>query len=172
MQKADFNEETAAKTQLIYVDVRLNPADVHVELMEIKKTAAKLVDLIGADIVVSVGRGIGKDPQLGIQLATKLAESLGGVVGSSRAVVDAGWLTAEHQVGQTGKTVHPIIYIALGISGAIQHRAGMQGAETIIAVNKNADAPIFEAAHYGIAGDLFAVTPLLTDAIRELRNNR
>jgi electron transfer flavoprotein alpha subunit len=172
MQKSDFNEETAAKTQLIYVDVRLNPADIRVELLEIKKTAAKLVDLIGADIVVSVGRGIGKDPKLGVQLAAQLAGALGGVMGASRAAVDAGWLTADHQVGQTGKTVHPTIYVALGISGAIQHKAGMQSAETIIAVNKNADAPIFEAAHYGIVGDLFAVTPLLTDAIRELRSSR
>ncbi|MCI9511564.1 MAG: electron transfer flavoprotein subunit alpha/FixB family protein, partial [Oscillibacter sp.] len=91
---------------------------------------------------------------------------LGGVVGGSRATIDSGWLSADHQVGQTGKTVHPKVYIALGISGAIQHKAGMQDSECIIAVNKNDTAPIFEIADYGICGDLFKVTPMLTEAIR------
>jgi Electron transfer flavoprotein FAD-binding domain len=101
-----------------------------------------LVDLIGADVIVSVGRGISKDVQKGIELAEQLAAALGGgVVGASRAVTDAGWMTADHQVGQTGKTVHPKIYVALGISGAIQHTAGMQDSECIIAVNKNESAP-------------------------------
>ena len=131
-----------------------------------KKAAKKLVDLIGADVVVSVGRGISKDVEKGIALAEELAEVLGGVVGASRAVVDAGWISADHQVGQTGKTVHPRIYVALGISGAIQHKAGMQDSECIIAVNKNADAPIFEVASYGIVGDLFKVTPMITEAVK------
>ena len=95
-----------------------------------------------------------------------LAGVLGGVVGGSRATIDSGWLSADHQVGQTGKTVHPKVYIALGISGAIQHKAGMQDSECIIAVNKNETAPIFEIADYGICGDLFKVTPMLTEAIR------
>ena len=172
MQKAEFNEETAAKTELVKVDVKLEPSDITVEILEIKKTAAKLVDLIGADVVVSVGRGISKDPEKGIKLATELAETLGGVVGASRAVVDAGWLGADHQVGQTGKTVHPTIYVALGISGAIQHKAGMQDSETIIAVNKSESAPIFEVASYGIVGDLFTVTPLLTEAIKEIQSKK
>ena len=124
------------------------------------------VTVIGADVVVSVGRGISKDPEKGIALAQDLANALGGVVGASRAVVDAGYISADHQVGQTGKTVHPRIYVALGISGAIQHRAGMQDSECIIAVNKNDTAPIFEVADYGICGDLFKVTPLLIDAIK------
>ena len=95
-----------------------------------------------------------------------MAGVLGGVVGASRAVTDEGWLSAVHQVGQTGKTVHPKVYVALGISGAIQHKAGMQDSECIIAVNKNDTAPIFEIAGYGICGDLFKVTPLLSEAIK------
>ena len=125
-----------------------------------------LVDLIGADFIVSVGRGISKDVEGGIKLAEELAEVLGGVVGSSRACVDAGWITADHQVGQTGKTVHPKVYVALGISGAIQHKAGMQDSECIIAVNKNENAPIFEVADYGIVGDLFKVVPELIESIK------
>ena len=122
--------------------------------------------VIGADVVVSVGRGISKDVEGGIKLAEELADVLGGVVGGSRATIDSGWLSADHQVGQTGKTVHPKVYIALGISGAIQHKAGMQDSECIIAVNKNDTAPIFEIADYGICGDLFKVTPLLIEAVR------
>ena len=130
------------------------------------KAARKLVDLVGADVIVSVGRGIAKDIEGGIALAEELAAEMGGVVGASRAAVDAGWISADHQVGQTGKTVHPKIYIALGISGAIQHKAGMQDSECIIAVNKNEAAPIFEIADYGIVGDLFQVVPELIAAVR------
>ena len=115
---------------------------------------------------LSVGRGISKDVEGGIKLAEELAEVLGGVVGGSRATIDSGWLSADHQVGQTGKTVHPKVYVALGISGAIQHKAGMQDSECIIAVNKNDTAPIFEIADYGICGDLFKVTPMLIEAIK------
>ena len=118
------------------------------------------------DYIVSVGRGISKDVEGGIKLAEELAEVLGGVVGGSRATIDSGWLSADHQVGQTGKTVHPKVYVALGISGAIQHKAGMQDSECIIAVNKNDTAPIFEIADYGICGDLFKVTPMLIEAIK------
>ena len=136
------------------------------ENTNLKMTAKKLVDLIGADVVVSVGRGISSDPEKGIALAEELAGALGGVVGASRAVTDEGWLSADHQVGQTGKTVHPRIYVALGISGAIQHVAGMQDSETIIAINKNENAPIFGIASYGIVGDLYKVVPELIKEIK------
>lgn len=172
MQTQPYNEAAAAKTALEKYHVQLSEGDIHVEILEIKKAAKKLVDLIGADIVVAVGRGIGKDPQAGIAMAQELANAMGGVLGASRSVVDAGWITADHQVGQTGKTVHPRIYVALGISGAIQHLAGMQDSECIIAVNKNANAPIFESAAYGITGDLFKVVPALTEAIKAMYAKR
>ncbi|MBU5436367.1 acryloyl-CoA reductase electron transfer subunit beta, partial [Pseudoflavonifractor sp. MSJ-37] len=169
MKKAPFDQAKADKVVVEKPAVALSKDDIKVEVLEVKKAAKKLVDLIGADVVVSVGRGISSDVEKGLALANELAEVLGGVVGASRAVVDAGWISADHQVGQTGKTVHPKIYVALGISGAIQHKAGMQDSECIIAVNKNESAPIFEVASYGIAGDLFKVTPMLIDSIKAIK---
>ena len=166
MKKAPFDQAKADACELIKPNFSLTEADMQTQVIEVVKAAKKLVDLIGADVVVSVGRGISKDVQGGIKLAEELAEVLGGVVGGSRATIDSGWLSADHQVGQTGKTVHPKIYVALGISGAIQHKAGMQDSECIIAVNKNENAPIFEIADYGICGDLFKVTPMLIEAIK------
>ena len=166
MKKAAFDQAKADACEIIKPNFSLTEADMQTEVVEVVKAAKKLVDLIGADVVVSVGRGISKDVEGGIKLAEELAEVLGGVVGGSRATIDSGWLSADHQVGQTGKTVHPKIYVALGISGAIQHKAGMQDSECIIAVNKNDTAPIFEIADYGICGDLFKVTPLLIEAIK------
>ncbi|SFQ02028.1 electron transfer flavoprotein alpha subunit apoprotein [Oscillibacter sp. PC13] len=166
MKKNAFDQAKADACQIVKPAFELSESDMQTEVVEIVKAAKKLVDLIGADFIVSVGRGISKDVEGGIKLAEELAAELGGVVGGSRATIDSGWLSADHQVGQTGKTVHPKVYVALGISGAIQHKAGMQDSECIIAVNKNETAPIFEIADYGICGDLFKVTPMLTEAIR------
>ena len=166
MKKNAFDETKANAVEIVKPSFSLTKEDIHTDVTEVVKAAKKLVDLIGADYIVSVGRGISKDVEGGIKLAEELAEVLGGVVGGSRATIDSGWLSADHQVGQTGKTVHPKVYIALGISGAIQHKAGMQDSECIIAVNKNDTAPIFEIADYGICGDLFKVTPLLIEAIK------
>lgn len=166
LKKAEFNQAKADACEIVRPAFSLTAEDISTEVVEVVKAAKKVVDLIGADFIVSVGRGISKDVEGGIKLAEELAEVLGGVVGGSRATVDNGWLSADHQVGQTGKTVHPKVYIALGISGAIQHKVGMQDAECIIAVNKSDNAPIFEVADYGICGDLFKVTPMLIEAIK------
>ena len=167
MKKNEFDAAKAEACEIIKPAFELSAADMQTEVVEVVKATKKLVDLIGAEIVVSVGRGISKDVEGGIKLAEQLAEAFGNaVVGGSRAVIDSGWLPADHQVGQTGKTVHPKIYVALGISGAIQHKAGMQDSELIIAVNKDERAPMFDIADYGICGDLFKVTPMLIEAIK------
>ena len=160
MKRAEFDQAKADACVVEKLAVKIGPEDLHTQVLEVVKAAKELVDLTGASVVVSVGRGISKDVETGIKLAEELASVLGGVVGASRAVVDSGWMTADHQVGQTGKTVHPHIYVALGISGAIQHLAGMQDSEYIIAVNKNDSAPVFEVADWGICGDLFKVVPI------------
>ena len=172
MKRNEFDQAKADACQIVKPAFSLTEADIQTQVLEVVKAAKQLVDLTGADIVVSVGRGIGKDVQKGIELAHELADVLGGVVGGSRATIDAGWLSADHQVGQTGKTVHPKIYIALGISGAIQHKAGMQDSECIIAVNKNDAAPIFEVADYGITGDLFKVVPLMIEQFKAALANK
>ncbi len=169
MKKAPFDEAKAAACKTTLFDVKLDDERLKTKVLEVVKEARNIVDLLGAEVIVSVGQGIANDPQKGIALAQELADVLGGVVGASRAVVDAGWITADHQVGQTGKTVHPKLYIALGISGAIQHKAGMQDSENIIAINKNPDAPIFECATYGIVGDLFKVLPMMIEAAKEAK---
>ena len=172
MKKAAYDEAKAKAVKVTKYDVKLDAADLQTEVVEVVKAAKKLVDLIGADYIVSVGRGISKDVEGGIKLAHELADVLGGVVGGSRVAIDSGWLTADHQVGQTGKTVHPKVYVALGISGSIQHKAGMSESECIIAVNKNDTAPIFEIADYGICGDLFKVTPMLIEAFKAAKASK
>ena len=158
--------ENPREVEILHPDFELKPEDIKTEVVEVVKAGKKLVDLIGADFIVSVGRGIGSDVERGIALGQELADVLGGVLGGSRVSIDSGWLSADHQVGQTGKTVHPKLYIALGISGAIQHKAGRQDSDCIIAVNKNAAAPIFEIADYGIVGDLFKVVPMMIEQFR------
>ncbi|OGV61855.1 MAG: electron transfer flavoprotein subunit alpha [Lentisphaerae bacterium RIFOXYB12_FULL_65_16] len=146
--------------------------DMLVKVLEILKEGQgkENVDVAAAEFIVSGGRGMmGKE---NFQILQELADVFGGVVGSSRGAVDAGWMPAERQVGQTGKTVRPKIYIACGISGAIQHLVGMQDSDLIIAINRDKDAPIFEVAHYGIVGDLFSVVPALTRALREMREQK
>jgi electron transfer flavoprotein alpha subunit len=149
------------------VEVQLEKKDIRTIVKEVVKSAKQSVNLIDAEIIVSGGRGLG-GPE-GFNIIAELAKELGGIVGSSRAAVDSGWISQDHQVGQTGKTVRPKIYIACGISGAIQHLAGMQSSDCIIAVNKNPDAPIFDVADYGIVGDLYKVIPMMVEEIKKIK---
>lgn len=159
------SEPVAPHAEIIKEDIHVDPADIRTTLIEvIKEEGGETVDLEGADIIVSGGRGVG-GPE-GFETIKLLADAMGGVVGCSRAAVDAGWISHAHQVGQTGKTVGPKIYVACGISGAIQHVAGMSGSDCIIAINKDADAPIFDIADYGVVGNLFDVIPALVNEMK------
>jgi len=143
------------------------PGNGKIVVKEVRKEGTGQIDLGEARMIVSVGRGV-KGPE-GVELVRPLAQALGAAIGSSRAVVDSGWLPYEHQVGQTGRVVAPDVYFAIGISGAIQHLAGMSGSKLIVAVNKDPEAPIFSVADYGIVGDLFKVVPVLLEEVKKHR---
>ena len=167
MQKLD--RVAGKKAEVIEYNPGFTPNNKYVEILEISKAVSDIKDIMDAKILVSGGRGVGSAENF--KLLDDLAEVLGGQVSCSRAVVDSGWKPKELQVGQTGKTVRPQVYFAIGISGAIQHVAGMEESDIIIAINKDEDAPIFDVADYGVVGDLNKIVPALTEAIKaELAN--
>ena len=162
MQKID--PVKGAKAVVEEFNPGFTPDNKYVEILDIVKSVAETVDIMDAKILVSGGRGVGSPENF--KILEDLAEVLGGTVSCSRAVVDSGWKPKDLQVGQTGKTVRPNVYFAIGISGAIQHVAGMEESDIIIAINKDADAPIFDVADYGVVGDLNKIVPKLTEALK------
>ncbi|MBL7166309.1 MAG: electron transfer flavoprotein subunit alpha [Dehalococcoidales bacterium] len=163
------DKDPSRKGEIVRESLAISEEDIRVKVLEVhdlRSDAAEDIDIAAADIIIAGGRGMKSKENF--QVLQELADELGGVVAASRSAVEAGWLPPERQVGQTGKTVRPKIYIACGISGAIQHLVGMQDSDVIIAINRDRQAPIFEVATYGIEGDLFEVVPAITSHIREL----
>lgn len=172
-QAGSFRADAVARTEPPAPVTRL-PVEIPAGTIKTKpgerfREARQAVDLTQAEIIVAAGRGI-KSPE-NLDLARKLAEALGGELGASRPICDNGWLPMDRQIGSSGQTVAPKLYVALGISGAIQHQVGMKGSRTVVAINKDRDAPIFEVATYGVAGDLFEVVPPLIEEIKRLKGS-
>ena len=163
--RADQAARSSSAAPIRALPVTLNATEVRQKPEPPFQEARQAVDLSQAERIVSVGRGIKE--QANIPIAQKLAEALGAELAASRPICDAGWLPMERQVGSSGQTVAPKLYLALGISGAIQHLVGMKGSSVIVAINKDPDAPIFEVADFGIVGDLFEIVPALTNALKE-----
>ncbi|MDD6202534.1 MAG: electron transfer flavoprotein subunit alpha/FixB family protein [Lachnospiraceae bacterium] len=162
MQKAE--RVPGAKAEIVEFNPGFTPDNKYVEILKVVKAVSDVADIMDAKILVSGGRGVGSAENF--KLLDDLAEAIGGTVSCSRAVVDSGWKPKDLQVGQTGKTVRPQVYFAIGISGAIQHVAGMEESDIIIAINKDENAPIFDVADYGIVGDLNKIVPALTEQIK------
>ncbi len=164
MQKIDPVQ--GAKAEVIEYNPGFTPNNKYVEIMEVVKEISNTVDIMDAKILVSGGRGVGSKENF--QILQDLADAIGGTVSCSRAVVDNGWMPKELQVGQTGKTVRPNVYFAIGISGAIQHAAGMEESDIIVAINKDETAPIFDIADYSVVGDLNKIVPKLTEELKKV----
>ena len=165
MQK--LPREAGRKAEIEEFNPGFVPNEKYVEIMEVVKAVSNVADIMDAKILVSGGRGVGSPENF--KILDELAEAIGGTVSCSRAVVDAGWKPKDLQVGQTGKTVRPHVYFAIGISVAIQHEAGMEESDIIIAINKDESAPIFDVADYGVVGDLNKIVPVLTQKIKEAK---
>jgi electron transfer flavoprotein alpha subunit len=166
--RADSVEAGTSKAPVSPLPVTLEPAQIRTKSLEVFREAKQAVDLSQAEKIVAIGRGIKKVEN--IEMAKALAEALGAELAASRPICDSGWLPMDRQVGSSGQTVSPKLYLAIGISGATQHLVGMKSARTIVAINKDPDAPIFEVADFGIVADLFEIVPLLTEAVKTARS--